>query len=112
MKEGIELQQHYLGKKGNLTLSKQNIYHELLEKYGQKNQIIKSLEELGELGYELEIFLDILPTHHEELNNRVQDEIIDVWHMTNQLILIFFKDREHFKNAVKEKQAKIREKYL
>lgn len=93
-------------------MSKQNIYHELLEKYGQKNQIIKSLEELGELGYELEIFLELLPENHETLNNRVRGEIIDVWHMINQLILIFFKDRENFKNAVKEKQAKIREKYL
>jgi hypothetical protein len=93
-------------------LSKKNIYHELLEKYGQKNQIIKSLEELGELGYELEIFLEIKPVHHEKIRNRVQDEIIDVWHMTNQLILIFFKDRDHFRQSVKEKQTKIREKYL
>lgn len=93
-------------------MSKQNIYHELLEKYGQKNQIIKSLEELDELEFELKIFLDVLPVHHDKIRNRVQGEIIDVWHMINQLILIFFKDREHFRQAVKEKQAKIREKYL
>lgn len=83
------------------------IYLELINKYGLKHQVIKTIEELDELRDELNNF--ILEDFELE---KVRGEIVDVQHMLKQMILAFFDNEEHFKLYLIEKQKLIRKTYL
>jgi len=71
-------------------MKKEELYRRIIKKYGKKDQIIKSIEELSELQkalckYQLYNFPEKLST----LIENIGEEIADVEIMINQLKIIF-----------------------
>ncbi len=75
-----------------------NKYYDIVKKYGAKNQIIKSVEELNELTVEL------FKAYKGEENN-ILEELADVEVMLLQLKIIFKLDEKELNN-VKEFKIK------
>ena len=78
--------------------SKHKLYEELLEHYGRVNQIVKAIEELGELQHELcKAIAGNLDMKH------LVEEIADVEIMLEQIVKMFGVDRWDVARAFEDK---------
>ena len=66
-----------------------DLYERAIEKFGEKKQVTKAVEELGELIVELSRWLNAERPADEHLLSHIREELADVCVMTDQLQLIF-----------------------
>ena len=88
--------------------SKEQMYHQLFEKYGAK-QIVVAIEELSELQKELCKVL-----RYKNVNNieHIKEEIADVSIMLDQLVYYFKIDKEELLKIQTEKLNRTKNKCL
>lgn len=65
------------------------LYERAIEKFGEKKQVTKAVEELGELVVELSRWLNAEAPADEHLLSHIREELADVCIMCDQLQLIF-----------------------
>lgn len=66
-----------------------DLYERAIEKFGEKKQVTKAVEELGELIVELSRWLNAERPADEHLLSHIREDLADVCVMTDQLQLIF-----------------------
>lgn len=89
-------------------MEKEKLYSEAAGKFGVKNQIIKTIEELSELQKALcKYILYVSPDEYEKLLKNIVEEIADVEIMTEQLKLIFSFDVALSDLVEKQKRLKL-----
>lgn len=65
------------------------LYERAISRWGDKAQVLKAIEELGELAVELSRWLNSYDPADEHLLSHIREELADVCIMTDQLQLIF-----------------------
>ena len=84
-----------------------NIYEEIIKKFGEEKQIIVAIEELSELQKALCKYL-----RNGELTYNLLEEMADVYIMLEQLKIIFNIDLPEIFDEMNRKLERTKERYL